>query len=122
MSFASWVSFLSALLLSFTVIRSGLGKFTSQVTDEVHERYLVQKKKAKSAKSSISLSPEATKEVRGIIDLVCGVLLLVPSLRKIGAAIAFALLMVGLVRCIRSGTSLIPPLVMMSMSAFVWFT
>lgn len=122
MSFASWVSFFSALVLSFTVIRSGLGKFTSQVTDEVHEKYIVREKKADSAKSFISISPEATKEVRGIIDFVCGVLLLVPSTRKIGAAIAFALLIVGLVRCVRNGTSLIPPLVMMSTSAFVWFT
>lgn len=126
MSFTSWMSFLGALLVSYNVLRSGLGKLTSQVTDEVHERYLVgenpvQENETRSAYSPTSVSPGTMKEVRAVIDLVCGVLLLVPSWRRTGAAIALALLAIGLVRRLRNGTSLVPPLTMTILSALVWF-
>ena len=126
MSFTSWMSFLGALLVSYTVLRSGLGKLTSQVTDEVQERYLVrenpvQENETRSAYSFTSVSPGTMKEVRAVIDLICGVLLLVPSWRRIGAAIALALLAIGLIRCLRNGNSLVPPLTMMTLSALVWF-
>ena len=120
MSFSSWISFLSTLLLSLTVLRSGLGKLTSQVTNDVHERYLAEDKGSTSKSARLALSKETVREARGVIDLICGILLLVPSWRIIGAALAFALLVVGLIRCVKNGNSLVPSLVMMALSALVW--
>ena len=121
MPLASWVSFLSALLLSFRVLSAGYAKLTSQINDEVHEKYLADDRHTTSSHSHLSLSPANFREIRGIVDIICGILLLLPSWKRLGAAMAFFLLSVGLVSRAREGQSVAPPLVMMTHCALVWF-
>ena len=122
----SWVSFFSALLLSFRVLSAGYAKLTyqtppSQVADEIREKYSSHNKENNSSHSYFSPSPAQIRDVRGVIELICGLLLLVPSWRRSGAAIAFSLLVIGLVSRIRSGQSIVSPLIMMTHCGLVWF-
>ena len=122
----SWVSFFSALLLSFRVLSAGYAKLTyqtppSQVADEIREKYSSEIKEDDSSHSYFSPSPAQIRDVRGVIELICGLLLLVPSWRRSGAAIAFSLLVIGLVSRIRSGQSIVSSLIMMTHCGLVWF-
>ena len=57
----------------------------------------------------------------GIVDVLCGVLLLVPSWRRVGAVVAFVLLAGGLV--VRSGSRAsvaLPGVMMMLLSGVLW--
>ena len=120
----SWIAFFSALLLSFRVLSAGYAKLTyqtppSQVADEIRKKYSEDKKDV-SGKSSLSPSPAQIRDARGVIELICGILLLVPSWRRLGAAIAFSLLVIGLVSRIRTGQSILSPLIMMTHCGLVW--
>ena len=122
----SWVSFFSALLLSYRVLSAGYAKITyqtppSQVADEIRKKYFNEDKEDDSSQSYFSPSPARIRDVRGVIELLCGILLLVPSWRRLGAMIAFSLLVLGLVSRIRSGRSIAPPLIMMTHCGLVWF-
>ena len=122
----SWLSFFSALLLSYRVLSAGYAKVTyqpppSQVADEIRKRYFSGDKEGESSQSSFLPSSARIRDIRGVIELVCGILLLVPSWRRIGAAIAFSLLVIGLTSRIKSGQSIAPHLLMMAHCALVWF-
>lgn len=122
----SWLSFFSALLLSYRVLSAGYAKVTyqpppSQAADEIRKRYFSGDKEGESSQSSFLPSSARIRDIRGVIELVCGILLLVPSWRRIGAAIAFSLLVIGLISRIRSGQSTAPHLLMMTHCALVWF-
>lgn len=43
------------------------------------------------------------REVVGVLDILCGIILLVPRSRRLGAALAFVLLIVGAVERMRQG-------------------
>ncbi len=121
----SWVSFFSALLLSYQVLSAGYAKVTyqtppSQVADEIRKKYFTEDKEDDSSRPYFSPSTARIRDVRGVIEIICGILLLVPSWRRLGAAIAFSLLIIGLVSRIRSGQSIIPPLIMMTHCGLVW--
>ena len=121
----SWVSFFSALLLSYRVLSAGYAKVTyqappSQVADEIRKKYFTEDKQGYSDQSYLPSSARI-REIRGIIELICGILLLVPSWRRIGAVIAFSLLVIGLTSRIRSGQSIAPHLLMMVHCGLVWF-
>ena len=122
----SWVSFFSALLLSYRVLSAGYAKVTyqtppSQVADEIRKKYSSENKKDHSSHTYFSPSAAQIRDVRGIVELICGILLLVPSWRRLGAAIAFSLLVIGLVSRIRNGQSIVSPLIMMTHCGLVWF-
>ena len=121
MTLSSILSFISALILAFTVLSAGQAKLTSSITSEVHEKYLRQETEKSSHESYIWISASTLRHVRGVADLICGALLLWPRYRHIGAAGAFALLLVGTVSKIRSGMSMVPPLTMMGLCSIVWF-
>lgn len=121
----SWVSFFSALLLSYRVLSAGYAKVTyqpppSQVADEIRKKYSSEDKEDHPTRSYFSPSPALIRDIRGVIELVCGILLLVPSWRRLGATIAFSLLVIGLVSRIRSGQSIVSPLIMMTHCGLVW--
>ena len=122
----SWVSFFSALALSYRVLSAGYAKLTynpppSEVAAEIRENYLSEDKEGDPGQSYFSPSPATIRDIRGFIELICGIMLLVPSWRRIGAAIAFSLLVTGLVSRIRSGQSILPHLLMMMHCGLVWF-
>ena len=122
----SWISFFSAILLSFRILSAGYAKLTyrtppSEVADEIRRKYASEDKEEDPSQSYLSLSSAQIRDVRGVIEVVCGVLLLVPSWKWLGAAIAFSLLVIGLVSRIRSGQSIVSPLIMMTHCGLVWF-
>ena len=121
----SWISFLSALLLSYRVLSAGYAKLTyqtppSQVADDIRKKYS-QDKEDDPSQSYLQPSPEWIRDIRGVIEIICGILLLLPSWRRLGAAIACSLLVIGLVSRIRYGQSVISPLIMMAHCGLVWF-
>ena len=121
----SWISFFSALLLSFRVLSAGYAKLTyqtppSQVADEIRRNYS-EDKEGNPSQFYFSLSPAQIRDVRGAVEVICGILLLVPSWKRSGAAIAFSLLFIGLVSRIRNGQSIVSPLIMMIHSGLAWF-
>ena len=120
------MSFFSALLLSYRVLSAGYAKVTyqtppSQVADEIRKKYYSGDKEGDPGQSSFWPSSAKIRDIRGIIELICGILLLVPSWRRTGAVIAFSLLLIGLISRIRSGQSIAPHLLMMTHCALVWF-
>lgn len=122
----SWISFFSALLLSYRVLSAGYAKVTyqtppSQVADEIRNKYFSGDKEGEPGQSSLLPSSATIRGIRGIIELICGILLLVPSWRRIGAATAFSLLIIGLISRIRSGQSIAPHVLMMMHCGLVWF-
>jgi len=118
MSLSSIFAFLCAFVLSFTVLSAGQAKLTDRITEDVHAKYLA--KENETASKFIPLSPADQRQLVGVIDLVCGILLLVPSWRSIGAAAAFVLLAAGLASRVRRGESMKPRMIMMGLSAIVW--
>jgi len=121
MSLSSILSVLSAIILAFTVLSAGQAKLTSQITPEIHEIQVAKDSETSPHESRIPIPPATRRKIHGVINVVCGILLLWPSRRKIGAAAAFVLLSWGLVSRFRGGMSVVPPLTMMALSAFVWF-
>lgn len=118
MSLSSILVFLCSLILAFTVLSAGQAKLTGRITEEVHAKYLAKEKE--TASKFIPLSPAEQRQLVGVIDIICGLLLLVPSWRSIGAAAAFALLAAGLVPRVRRGESIKPAMILMGLSATVW--
>lgn len=118
MSLSSIFALLCALVLSFTVLSAGQAKLTDRITEEVHAKYLAKEKE--TASKFIPLSPSDQRQLVGVIDLICGFLLLVPSWRSIGAAMAFVLLAAGLAPRVRRGESVKPAMILMALSAIVW--
>ncbi len=110
MSFVSIVSLLSALILSFTVLSAGVARLNSPITSE----QIVQERSASSPNSS------SLRELVGVLDMVCGIMLLVPLSRRLGAAIAFVLLVLGLVSRVRGGKPVGKALVCMGLCMVVW--
>ncbi|KAF6229083.1 hypothetical protein HO133_007197 [Letharia lupina] len=95
MSFASILSLLSALVLSFTVLSAGITRLSSPITPEQISR----------ERATSSINPSTLRELVGVLDVLCSIMLLVPRSRRLGAAMAFALLVLGLVSRIREGKS-----------------
>lgn len=97
---------LSALYLSYTVLSAGISRLTSPITPEQILQDRTNNKNNNNnntSSSSSSTTSLTTREVVGILDLVCGGLLLVPRCRRVGGAVAFALLLAGLVARVREG-------------------
>jgi len=118
MSLSPIFATLCALILSFTVLSAGQAKFTDRITEEVHAKYLA--KENETASRFIPLSPADQRQLVGVIDLVCGFLLLIPSWRSIGAAAAFLILATGVAPRVRRGESVKPTMIMMALSAILW--
>lgn len=118
MSIASWISFLCAAVLSFALLSAGQARLTSRITPEVHHKQI--EREASDSPSFVPLSPSAFRKVLGVIDIACGILLIWPSYRRMGALVTFVLLFQGVFSRIRSGNSITPPVVMMFISALVW--
>ena len=112
------MAFICALNLAFTVISAGQAKLTDRITEDIHAKYLAKEKE--NASNYIPLSPASQRQIIGVLDIVCGLLLLVPSLRSTGAAVAFVLLSIGVPARLRSGMSLKPTVVMMALSTICW--
>lgn len=55
----------------------------------------------------------------GVLDILCGVLLLVPWSRRVGAMIAFGLLAVGLVSRVREGKAVGKAVICMGLCVIV---
>lgn len=121
MSLSSLLSLLSALFLAFTVLSAGQAKLTSRLTPEIHDSQVAQESETRSNESRIPIPPATRRKIHGWVNILCGILLLWPSRRKIGAAAAAVLLSWGLVTRLRNGMSLVPPLTMMGLSAVVWY-
>jgi hypothetical protein len=121
MSLSSILSLLSALILAFTVLSAGQAKLTSRITPDIYENQVAQDSKPSPHESWIPISPAMRRKIHGVMNVVCGILLLWPSWRKSGGAAAFVLLCWGLVSRLRDGKSVVPPLTMMTLSAIVWF-
>lgn len=122
MSSASIIPFLSTLVLAFTVLASAQAKFTAHLTPEAYERQVAEGTIISSASSLLQVSLDTLRKIIGIVDIICGVLLLVPSTRSYGALLALALLTAGLVSRLRSGQSSLPPVFMMALSGLVWLS
>ena len=121
-----WISLFSSLLLSFRVLSAGYAKLTyqtppSQIADEIRKKYSSEDKENDQSQSYFTPSPARIRDIRGVIEVVCGILLLLPACQRLGAAIAFSLLVIGLVSRIRSGQSIVSPLIMMTHCGLVWF-
>lgn len=87
----SLLTLLSALLLSFTILSAGLSRLTSPITPEqiVRERHT----------TTTTTSRLTLREAVGVLDILCGVLLLVPGrCRRLGGAAALVLLALGIVK------------------------
>ena len=121
MSLPSTLSLLSALILAFTVLSAGQAKLTSRITPSIYESQVAQDSVSTPHDAWIPISPATRRRIHGVINVVCGVLLLWPSRRRVGAAAAFVLLSWGLVSRWRSRMSVVPPSTMMALSAVVWF-
>lgn len=121
MSLSSILSFLSAIILAFTVLSAGQAKLTSQITPAIYESQVAEDCATSPNDLWIPVAPATRRKIHGVINVVCGILLLWPSWRTIGAAAAFVLLSWGLVSRLRAGKSVVPPLTMMTLSAVAWF-
>ena len=110
MSFASILSLLSALTLSFTVLSAGVARLNSQITPE----QIVQER------SASSINPSTLRELVGVLDILCGIMLLVPRSRRLGVAMAFVLLVLGLVARVKEGKSVGKALICMGLCTIVW--
>jgi len=121
MSLSSFLSLLSALILSFTVLSAGQAKITNLITPSIHQTQISKDTKSSSLELYLPFSPATRRKLRGVADIICGILLLWPSARTTGAATSFLLLVVSAVGRIADGMSLLPPLTMMGLSAVVWF-
>ena len=109
MSFASILSLLFALILSFTVLSAGIARLGSPITPE----QIAQERNAPF------ISASTRRELVGVLDILCGIMLLVPRSRKLGAAVAFGLLVVGLISRVREGKSLGKTLICMGLCVIV---
>ena len=110
MSFTSILSLLSALFLSFTVLSAGIARLNSPITPE----QIVQERR------TASINASTLRELVGVLDILCGVMLLVTRSRKVGAAVAFGLLLMGLVERVREGKALGKGLICMGLCIVVW--
>lgn len=110
MAIAAILSLLPALILSFTVLSAGVARLSSPITPEQIAR----------ERSTLSANASTLRELVGALDVVCGVLLLVPRSRRGGAAVALALLVVGLVSRVRDGKSVGKGLMCMGLCVLVW--
>ena len=121
MSYKSFIALFSALILAFTVLSAGQAKLTGRITPEIHEEQLAKDTESSSFKLYLPFSPAFRRKLRGVLDVICGILLLWPSSRRAGGVLSFLLLLVGSVFRIKDGKSLVPPLTMMVLCAVVWF-
>lgn len=110
MSFAAILSLLSALILSFTVLQAGVARLSSPITPE----------QIAQERSASFVNRSTLRELVGGLDVLCGIMLLVPRSRRAGAAVAFALLLVGLVSRVGEGKSVGKALICMGLCAVVW--
>lgn len=110
MSFAAILSLLSALILSFTVLQAGVARLNSPITPE----------QIAQERSTSSINKSTLRELVGGLDILCGIILLVPRSRRAGTAVAFALLVVGLVSRVREGKSVGKALICMGLCVLVW--
>ena len=110
MSVAAIFSLLSALLLSYIVLSAGVARLNTPITPEQ-----IARERGTSSANSVSL-----RELVGVLDILCGVMLLVPRSRRWGAAVAFVLLLLGLVSRVREGKSSEKALICMGLCAVVW--
>ena len=111
MSFTTILSLLSALILSFTVLSAGVGRLNSPITPE----QIVQDRNTSSSTSSIT-----RRELVGVLDILCGLMLLVPGSRRLGGGMAFVLLLVGLISRVREGKSVGKAVICMGLCVLVW--
>ena len=111
MSFTTILSLLSALILSFTVLSAGFARLNSPITPE----QIVLERKNSTTTSSIT-----QREFVGVLDILCGLVLLVPRSRRLGGGIAFVLLVVGVVSKVREGKSVGKAVICMGLCALVW--
>lgn len=111
MSLASILSFLSALVLSFTLLSAGVARLNSQITPE----QIVQERSAAS-----SMNPSTLRELVGGLDVLCAIMLLVPRSRRLGVAIALVLLVLGLVSRVKEGKPVGKALICMGLCIIVW--
>ena len=118
MSIWSIFALVCAFILSFTVLSAGQAKLTDRITEEIHAKYLAKEKE--TAFRFVPLSPADQREVVGVLDLICGISLLVPSWKRFGAVLAFLLLATGIVPRYRRGESVKPTMLMMGLSVVVW--
>ena len=121
MSLQSLISFFISLILAFTVLSAGQAKLTGRITPEIHEDQVAKDTEESSLELYLPFSPAARRKLRGVLDVIWGILLLWPSSRRVGVALSFFLLLVGSVFRIKDGKSLVPPLTMMVLCAVVWF-
>ena len=117
----SLLSLLSALFLAFTVLSSGQAKLTSRYTPEAHFKQTAKDSEESPIELYIPFEPSTRRIIHGIVNVLCGILLLLPSTRAVGAAMAFGLLLLALGKSVTNGVSVIPPLGMMVLCAVVWF-
>lgn len=110
MSFASILSLLSALILSVTVLSAGIARLSSPITPE----QIVQERRRSSMNTS------TLRELVGVLDILCSIMLLVTRSRRLGAAMAFVLLVMGLVSRVREGKSVGKALICMGLCTIVW--
>lgn len=119
----SWLPVICAVILSFFVLSSGYAKLNAPPPTPILKDSQVAKDPNTRSKDSISpISPAMLRKAIGFADMTCGVMLLVPSRRQQGAATSGVLLLVGMVTQLRNGVSPVPALVLMGMSAFVWYS
>lgn len=105
----SFLSLLSALILSFTVLSAGIAKVNSPITPE----QIVQERNTSSVNSS------TLRELVGVLDILCGIMLLVPWSRRLGAMFACLLLAVGLVSRVREGKAVGKTVICMALCVIV---
>ncbi|KAL6719349.1 hypothetical protein ACLMJK_003588 [Lecanora helva] len=88
MTLTSLLLTLLTLLLSFTLLSAGQAKLTSALTPHLHD--------PDPPESNIELyipfSPSTRRKLRGILDVVCGMMLLWRGTRRFGAGVAAGLL------------------------------
>ncbi len=106
----SFAAILSALILSYTVLSAGVARLNSPITPE----QIVQER------SSSSVNSITLRELVGALDILCGILLLVPRSRRLGAGLALVLLIGGLVSRVREGRSVRKAVMCMGMCGVVW--
>lgn len=111
MSFTSLLSLISAFILSYTVLSAGVARLNLPITPE----QIVQERRSASSIPSSSL-----RELVGILDVLCGMMLLVPRSRKLGAAVALVLLVLGLVARVREGKAVGKSLICLGLCGVVW--
>lgn len=106
------------MILAFTVLSAGQAKLTSRITPDKYESHVANESEQHSGNSLFS--PATRRKIHGWVNVLCGVMLLWPSRRRAGAAVSTILLFMSVVQRLRTGLSIVPPLVMMGLSAVVW--